>query len=58
MQSSISVLKNLPDEVRLERLEALVYASETLNRATDLDQILFSILDLLQEQLDCERATV
>lgn len=58
MQSSISVLKNLPNDVRLERLEALVYASETLNKAQDLDEILFSILDLVQEQLNCERATV
>lgn len=58
MQSAISVLRNLPNEVRLERLEALVYASETLNKAQDLDEILHSILDLVQEQLDCERATV
>jgi len=58
VQSSISVLKNLPNDVRLERLEALVYASETLNKAQDLDGILFSILDLVQVQLDCERATV
>ena len=58
MQSAISALRNLPSDVRLERLEALVYASEALNKAQDLDEILFSILDLVQEQLDCERATV
>lgn len=58
MKSAITVLENLPDEVRLERLEALVVASEALNKAQDLDDILFSILDLVQVQLNCERATV
>ena len=58
MTSAIAVLENLPEEIRLQRLEALVVASEVLNRATDLDQILFAILDLVREQLNCDRATV
>jgi sigma-B regulation protein RsbU (phosphoserine phosphatase) len=48
----------LPDDVRLHRLEALVVASETLQRASGLDDILHAILDLVSTQLDCERATV
>jgi serine phosphatase RsbU (regulator of sigma subunit) len=44
--------------VRLHRLEALVVASETLNRASGLDDILHAILELISTQLDCERATV
>jgi sigma-B regulation protein RsbU (phosphoserine phosphatase) len=38
-------------------LEALVVASETLNRASGLDDILQAILTLIKTQLDCERAT-
>jgi serine phosphatase RsbU (regulator of sigma subunit) len=48
----------LPDDLRLHRLEALVVASESLNRASGLDDILHVILELIQTQLDCERATV
>ena len=58
MASATMILSNLPDEVRLQRLEALVVASETLNRASGLDDILQSILELIKTQLDCERATV
>jgi sigma-B regulation protein RsbU (phosphoserine phosphatase) len=47
----------LPDDLRLQRLEALVVASETLNRASGLDDILQAILTLIKTQLDCERAT-
>lgn len=57
MTSAIAILSNLPDEVRLQRLEALVTASETLNRASGLDDILQAILELVKTQLDCERAT-
>jgi serine phosphatase RsbU (regulator of sigma subunit) len=39
-------------------LEALVVASETLNRASGLDDILQSILELIKAQLGCERATI
>ncbi|MBA3322153.1 MAG: SpoIIE family protein phosphatase [Pyrinomonadaceae bacterium] len=56
--TSTAALHDLPLEVRLNRLEALVDASESINRATGLDQILQSILDLLATQLNCERATV
>jgi serine phosphatase RsbU (regulator of sigma subunit) len=55
--SATAILSNLPDEVRLQRLEALVAASETLNRASGLDDILQAILELVKAQLDCERAT-
>ena len=58
MASATIALSNLPDEVRLHRLEALVVASESLNRASGLDDILHVILDLISAQLDCERATV
>ena len=58
MASATIALSNLPDEVRLHRLEALVVASESLNRASGLDDILHVILELIQTQLDCERATV
>lgn len=57
MVSATTILSNLPDDVRLKRLEALVVASETLNRASGLDDILQAILDLIKTQLDCERAT-
>ena len=57
MTSATAILSNLPDEVRLQRLEALVAASETLNRASGLDDILQAILELVKAQLDCERAT-
>lgn len=57
MTSATAILKNLPDEVRLQRLEALVAASEALNRASGLDDILQAILELVKAQLDCERAT-
>jgi phosphoserine phosphatase RsbU/P len=51
-------LDDLPVEVRLHRLEALVAASESLNRASGLNEILRTILDHLYQQLRCERATV
>ena len=57
MTSATAILSNLPDEVRLQRLEALVAASETFNRASGLDDILQAILELVKTQLDCERAT-
>ncbi|MDQ3817646.1 MAG: SpoIIE family protein phosphatase [Acidobacteriota bacterium] len=57
MTSATAILSSLPDEVRLQRLEALVIASETLNRASGLDDILQAILELVKAQLDCERAT-
>ncbi|MGH9943070.1 MAG: PP2C family protein-serine/threonine phosphatase [Pyrinomonadaceae bacterium] len=56
--ATTAALHELPIEVRLHRLEALVSASELINRASGLDQILQSILDLMFTQLDCERATV
>lgn len=55
--SATSILSSLPDDIRLQRLEALVVASETLNRASGLDDILQAILTLITTQLDCERAT-
>jgi sigma-B regulation protein RsbU (phosphoserine phosphatase) len=55
--SATTALSSLPDDVRLHRLEALVVASETLNRASGLDDILHAILELISTQLDCERAT-
>lgn len=58
MASATIVLSHLPDDVRIHRLEALVVASELLNRASGLDDILHVILDLISAQLDCERATV
>lgn len=57
MASATTALSNLPQDVRLHRLEALVVASESLNRASGLDDILHAILDLITTQLDCERAT-
>ena len=57
MASTTAILSNLPADLRLHRLEALVVASETLNRASGLDDILQAILALIQTQLDCERAT-
>ena len=51
-------LDDLPVEVRLHRLEALVAASESLNRASGLNEILRTILDHLYQQLRCDRATV
>ncbi|MBC7909967.1 MAG: GAF domain-containing protein [Pyrinomonadaceae bacterium] len=58
MSNATIALRNLPDDVRLLRLEALVAASEALNRASGLDDILSVILDLVSTQLDCERGTV
>jgi sigma-B regulation protein RsbU (phosphoserine phosphatase) len=58
LPSATTILSDLPDDVRLHRLEALVVASETLQRASGLDDILHAILDLVSTQLDCERATV
>jgi phosphoserine phosphatase RsbU/P len=55
--STNAILSQLPTHLRLQRLEALVVASETLNRACGLDDILQAILSLLKTQLDCERAT-
>lgn len=57
MASATEALSNLPQELRILRLEALVEASETLNHASGLDEILHAILDLITAQLDCERAT-
>lgn len=57
MASATAALSNLPQEVRILRLEALVEASETLNRASGLNDILHAILELITAQLDCERAT-
>ncbi|HKR01914.1 MAG TPA: GAF domain-containing SpoIIE family protein phosphatase [Pyrinomonadaceae bacterium] len=57
MVSATAILSNLPDELRLQRLEALVVASETLNRASGLDDILQAILTLIKTQLEAERAT-
>lgn len=57
MVSATTLLSSLPDDVRLQRLEALVVASETLNRASGLDDILQAILGLIKAQLACERAT-
>jgi sigma-B regulation protein RsbU (phosphoserine phosphatase) len=58
LASATIALSYLPDDVRLQRLEALVVASESLNRASGLDDILHVILELVSTQLDCERATV
>ncbi len=58
MSNATIALRNLPDDVRLLRLEALVAASEALNRVSGLDDILCVILDLVSTQLDCERGTV
>lgn len=58
MASATTILSSLPDKLRLQRLEALVVASEALNRANGLDDILHAILDLISTQLVCERATV
>jgi sigma-B regulation protein RsbU (phosphoserine phosphatase) len=55
--SATAILSKLPDDVRLQRLEALVSASETLNRASGLDDILQAILELVKTQLEAERAT-
>jgi sigma-B regulation protein RsbU (phosphoserine phosphatase) len=56
--ATTAALRELPIEVRLQRLEALVAASQSLNRATGLDDTLRTILDHIRHQLDCERATV
>lgn len=58
MANATNALRDLPDGIRLERLEALVAASESLNRASGLDDILHVILDLVSDQLECERSTV
>lgn len=58
MTSATTILSGLPQQLRLQRLEALVVASEALNRASGLDDILHAILNLISTQLDCERATV
>ena len=58
MSNATVALRNLPDDVRLLRLEALVAASESLNRASGLDDILQVILNLVATQLECERGTV
>jgi len=55
---TIAALDELPVEVRLERLEALVAASMSINRASGLDEVLQTILGLIFTQLNCERATV
>ncbi len=58
MSNATIALRNLPDDVRLLRLEALVAASESLNRASGLNDILHVILDLVSAQLECVRGTV
>jgi sigma-B regulation protein RsbU (phosphoserine phosphatase) len=58
LASATTILSSLPDHLRLQRLEALVVASEALNRACGLDDILHAILELISTQLECERATV
>ncbi len=58
MSNATIALQNLPNDIRLVRLEALVHASEALNRASGLDDILCVILDLVSKQLDCERGTI
>lgn len=58
MTISASLLNNIPAAVRLARMEALVEASLQLNRASGLNDILQSILELASAQLECERATV
>lgn len=58
MSNATIALRNLPDDVRLLRLEALVAASESLNRASGLNDILHVILDLVATQLECVRGTV
>jgi sigma-B regulation protein RsbU (phosphoserine phosphatase) len=57
VDSATAILSSLPGDLRLQRLEALVIASETLNRASGLDDILQAILTLIKTQLACERAT-
>ncbi len=56
--ATTAAFQELPLDVRLQRLEALVAASEWLNRASGLDVILQTMLDLMSAQLCCERATV
>ena len=58
MTGTTAILSGLPGELRLQRLEALVLASETLNRASGLNDILRAILELVTTQLKAERATV
>ncbi len=58
MTSATKILSSLPDHLRLQRLEALVVASEALNSASGLDDILHAILDLISTQLEAERATI
>lgn len=58
MISATTILGNLPTDVRINRLEALVEASESLNEASGVDDILLTILGLVSQQLDCERATL
>lgn len=58
MFHATALLKSLPTAVRLARMEALVDASQQLNRASGLNEILRSILELISGQLDCERATI
>ena len=57
MSSTTAILSDMPHDLRLQRLEALVVASETLTRASGLDDILQAILTLIKTQLNCERAT-
>ncbi len=57
MTNATAILKTLPLDVRLVRMEALVQASIVLNQAANLDDILLEILNLISSQLDCERAT-
>lgn len=58
MLSATPAFNDLPVEVRLHRMEALVDASQALNRVTGLDDILHTILDLIKDQLNCDRSTV
>lgn len=58
MPSAVTALKTLPDAVRIQHLETLVAASESLTCAAGLDCILQEILNLIKSQLNCDRATV
>lgn len=58
MLNATELLKALPADVRLARMEALVDASQQLNRTSGLSETLYSILELVSFQLAVERVTV
>jgi adenylate cyclase len=58
MLNATELLKALPADVRLARMEALVDASQQLNRTSGLSETLYSILELVSIQLGVERVTV